>query len=528
MQLHVRLCLTFIGVALLFVSGQAALAVPTTLWVNNAHGPYTPTGNSCDNPNFPTIQSAVDAALPGTRINVCPGTYVEATPTHMGVLIPAGKDNLVLRSTAIWQAIIKAPPDNPADTTKAVVRVNGAHNTTILAFTISGPGSGLCNSLRYGVRVDNSGSANVSGNHIIDIRDNDPMPPSGCQNGVAVLVGRNFEGTTGTANIVGNVFERYQKNGPTVDNTGSSAYIAANRVLGFGPTLKIAQNGIQVSRGASARIEQNLVANHIYTPTPLSTGLLFFQADSVTATRNSVARNDFGIFSDLSTATTSMTQNTVQTSTSDGFVIQGVSNESVAQNATERNGGQGIGLYDDGTPASNNTIASNDVEQNKGSGVLLDVATANNVNGNHVRANGTAGMDTDGMRANETATNNTIQNNFMKNNVTLDCHDKSHGTGTAMTANFWINDRGDTQSPPGICRPSQTDDQDDRNDQTASMQVRMNAGWDPNYAWYATDPLASEYTDWAANYASVDTQSVLSLQAVLNTLPTRPHATPGD
>ena len=116
-------------------------------------------------------------------------------------------------------------------------------NVTILGFTISGPGPGPCGSLHYGVRVDSSGSANILGNHITEIRDN---PFSGCQNGVAVRVGRFVDGTTGSAKIIGNVIDNYQKNGPTVDNEGSYAEIAHNRVLGVGPTPLIGQNGIQV------------------------------------------------------------------------------------------------------------------------------------------------------------------------------------------------------------------------------------------------------------------------------------------
>src|SRR5438094_8598369 len=140
----------------------------TTHWVNDDGVPVPP-GTSCNNPGYSTVQAAVDAAAPGDRINVCPGTYEEQ------VTIPSGTDNIQLRSVGRWQAVIKAPP-MMADP-KAIVRVNGAHNVTILAFTITGPGGSGCNSLRYGVRVDETGSADILGNHITQIRDN---PFSGC------------------------------------------------------------------------------------------------------------------------------------------------------------------------------------------------------------------------------------------------------------------------------------------------------------------------------------------------------------
>src|SRR5882672_3779508 len=251
---------------------QAALIAsggPSTRWVNGDDpngGAYSAPGTSCNDPGYPTVQDAVDAAVSGDRINVCPGLYTEQ------VTIPVGTDNIQLRSVRRWEAVIKAPPVmTPVLGRFTIVRVAGAQNVTILAFTITGPGPGGCGTLHYGVRVDNGGSADILGNHITKIRDD---PFSGCQNGVAVLVGRQVEGTIGSAKIVGNVIDDYQKNGPTVDNAGSHAEIAHNRILGHGPTALNAQNGIQVSRGATAEIRHNFVSGHVYTPqTSAATGI---------------------------------------------------------------------------------------------------------------------------------------------------------------------------------------------------------------------------------------------------------------
>src|SRR6266581_9485826 len=284
----------------------------------------------CPTAQYTSIQMAVTAAQPGDHIDVCPGTYNEQ------VIIPVGKDNIRLRSTQRWEAVIKAPPDNPLDPVKAIVRVNGAHGVTILAFTITGPGSGVCNSLRYGVRVDAGGSADILGNHITDIRDAPPPPTvSGCQNGVAILVGRQFEGTTGSARIIGNVIENYQKNGPTVDNEGSYAELAHNRILGVGPTATIAQNGIQVSRGATADVRQNFVSKNIYSPgTTNSTAILLYPSGAVHTDHNTLTGNDVGAyqsgyeFGELlcgSPAGSVTGQNRVRASSFDGIVLSGLS-----------------------------------------------------------------------------------------------------------------------------------------------------------------------------------------------------------
>lgn len=213
--------------------------------------------------------------------------------------IPGGKNNLTLHSVSHWHAIIKAAV--LMLDAKAIVRVSTSQNVTIRGFEISGPGSGGCDSIRFGVRVDTGGSANIIGNHIVDIRDLPPPPAvSGCQNGVAILVGRNFEGTTGSALIQGNVIERYQKNGPTVDNAGSFARITDNVIRGVGPAPNNAQNGIQVSRGADAVVEHNWVADNTYLGAPVfgGTGVLLFTPGSVRVAHTTSVRSDdnFGLY----------------------------------------------------------------------------------------------------------------------------------------------------------------------------------------------------------------------------------------
>jgi len=328
------------GPALIFaISGLAVssgTAWSATRWVNDDGLVFAPPGMNCDNPGYPTIQSAVNAAAPGDRINVCPGTYTEE------VTIPAGKDNILLRSVQAWAAMIKAPPVMLGPT-KAIVRVTGASGVTILAFTITGPGGTLCDSLRYGVRVDTGGSADILGNHITHIHD---TPLGGCQNGVAILVGRRAEATTGSARIVGNVIDNYQKNGPTVSNTGSHADIAFNRILGIGPTVLIAQNGVQASGGATATIRHNFVADNIYSPqTFASTGILLFQSGQVNIGHNTLTSNDVGVDMSEPAAGSTTANNRVRASTFDGIALFPATSNQIAYNKTDQNNGPGIGVY---------------------------------------------------------------------------------------------------------------------------------------------------------------------------------------
>jgi hypothetical protein len=246
----------------------------------------------CPNAQYTTIQSAVTAAVPGDKIKVCAGTYIEQ------VTIPAGKDGLTLYSAPDLQAIIKAPPVmlDP----KAIVRVSTSQNVTIRHFTITGPGSGGCDSIRWGVRVDNGGSALITDNHITEIRD---MGLSGCQNGIGVLLGRNrpdispADVTVGSGKVVHNLIDRYQKGGVVVDNTGTSTgEVAYNEVTGV-PSPIIAQNGIQVSRAGRGDAHHNKVSMNQYTPGGVeATGILLYaNTVPVRAHHNELFLNDTGV-----------------------------------------------------------------------------------------------------------------------------------------------------------------------------------------------------------------------------------------
>jgi parallel beta-helix repeat protein len=313
-----------------------------------------------------------------------------------------------------------------------------------------------------------------------------------------VLVGRQAEATTGSARIVGNLIERYQKNGPTVGNAGSYAEIKHNRILGVGPTPTIAQNGVQIAGGASGEVSHNFIANHIYTPQAVvSTGMLLFQSDQVEAHHNTLTLNDVSLYM-FDNADPSAHHNDIQTSTFDGIVAWSETSSQVAYNRTQENGGPGIGIYDTTTSAFDN----NKAEDNADSGILLDNADDNAVGNNDVERNGTAAGDTtDGIRVLSSSAGNTIHHNHLRDNFTHDCHDDSAGAGTAGTANFWIQNHGETANRPGICGPGAT---------VTSASTATTFGWDTSIPWYEGFEGAANY-DWVAAYATVDTASLLQL-----------------
>ena len=256
------------------------------VYVDAATGSDANMGDSPANAKL-TVQAGVDMVCEGGTVYVAAGTYVEQ--------VTIAKSLQLLGADAAT-TIIKAPSTIPVASNPAssVVDINGAGvDVEITGFTVSGPGPTGCGSIGYGIFVGGSANADIHDNKILDIRDE---PISGCQNGVGIQIGRSSLSTTGTATITDNEISGFQKNGITVDNAGSNATITGNTVTGAGAVTFIAQNGIQVSRGATAEVNNNTVSGHSYTPANwVSTGMLFYEAN-VNTDNNTVIENQIGIY----------------------------------------------------------------------------------------------------------------------------------------------------------------------------------------------------------------------------------------
>lgn len=347
---------------------------------------------NCGAGSFPTIQDAVDAAAAGDTIQVCNGVYPEQ--------VTITTNNLRLESQNPLGATIQAPPSLPASQTSAIVHVAGATGVTISGFTISGP-AGVPGTIGYGVLVDQTGSATVTGNHIVDIHDNPSI--TGNQNGVGIAAGCCLPtpgASSGTVTATKNTIDSYQKAGIDIRGVGSAGTLSDNIIRGAGSTSVIGQNGIQISRGATATVAGNTVSDNEYQPqTATATGIVVIgSVGNVTISNNKVLRNDANIFA---------------------FNAK-TSKVAISGNSTTN------GLYGIVVDESTNAV----VEKN----VSISAVTA-------------------GINAGPTAAGNTFRDN-VATGVPLpghDCLDESEGSATAGTANTWTNNIGDTRKPEGIC-----------------------------------------------------------------------------
>jgi parallel beta-helix repeat protein len=355
---------------------------------------------------FKTIQAAVDASHAGDQILVAKGTYTEQ------VTIPADKDRLTLRSNSALQAVIQAPAT--LDASLAIVHIAGAERVTVKGFTVSGPGS-AAGALDVGIAVTDGGSARILDNKVTAIRDN---PLSGGQNGIGILVGGK---TSASAEVEGNFVADYQKSGIIVAGAKSHAEIEHNTVVGAGPTTLVAQNGIQVSDGASVEIEHNLSSGNVFTPEGTDAAgisVVDNRGGEVRISHNSLFGNEDGILEENSSHV-KITKNDITGSTLDGIVLN---------------------LGSDSIDVSKNHVTGSGRD-----GIYASDTTNSRIEKNHVKAS-----SRDGVHISGASSKNVVTENHLQFNARFDAFDDTTGTGTAGTADTWVHNHIGTKSPAGL------------------------------------------------------------------------------
>ncbi len=285
-----------------------------TNWIGySASGVCPPivTAANC-NTNSTPFQAAINAASAGTTLHVEAGTYAEQLTINKSLVIQgSGANNTFIQAPSVLAA--------GANGERSIVTITGAGiSVDFSGFTVEGPGPGGCNSINYGIFVRNGANADIHDNVVDGIRDN---PLGGCQNGNAIGVGRKAYGTTGTATIEDNTITDFQKTGIIVDNSGSDATITGNTITGAGPTSIIAQNGIQISRGATADVTDNTISAFDYLiPSGgypwTSAGVLLYQPGATVVDNNTVTDSNVGIY-DYQSSNAVISDNTISGSCSD-------------------------------------------------------------------------------------------------------------------------------------------------------------------------------------------------------------------
>jgi hypothetical protein len=326
-----------LAVALAFPLSPLPVQAEGRLFVGTGSG----IAPGCASPGFTSVQTAVNAAMPGDTVYLCGTTpFVEQVIVNKSIRLTGDRGASIQTPNPFPAPSAPLPPAFAADsllTPQAIVMVWGSGvQATISGLTVQGPlpGNGGCAEQEYGILVIAGATATLSGDQVLNIQDS-RSSLFGCQFGVGIAVGRRFwptadfsqflvENFVGSATISGTTVSGYQKAGIVIDGPGSTASVSGNTVTGAGPSAPmgsiIAQNGIQVSRGASGDVTNNLVsANQYGGPGVASSGgVLVFGGCGVPLTtnvavnHNTLTDNDVGVFlfnalPDCATAPTTMT-----------------------------------------------------------------------------------------------------------------------------------------------------------------------------------------------------------------------------
>jgi parallel beta-helix repeat protein len=256
--------------------------------------------------HYTTIQAAVTAVSAGSTVKVCPGTYPEQVTIAKNLTltgIVSGTSDAAVVTVPAGGLVTNNVTDIFGFPTAAQIFVKNAA-VTISHMTVDGANDGLtdCSIDAIGIYYQNS-SGTMTDNAVRNVLL--PTGLQGCQDGLAINV-ENDNGNPAVT-ISNNSVRNYDKNGITASGPGTAGVgpvvtVKGNTVIGLGATTVTAQNGIQVSGGATGSITSNNVSDDIYINPPNcdpsctgGSGILIYASAAVTVSSNTVESTQFGI-----------------------------------------------------------------------------------------------------------------------------------------------------------------------------------------------------------------------------------------
>jgi parallel beta-helix repeat protein len=332
----------------------------TLVVAQDGHG----TASSCDAPTptpYTTVSAAVAAAQPHDLIVVCAGTYQEQV-TITKPLTLRGQPGAALKPVSMVANTTSLTTGNAI---AAVIVVGGVTGVTIEGLTVDGadngigscPGPALAPTPDlFGIFFRNASGA-VRDSAIRNLRL--PSLPS-CRGGTSILV-QSANGGRSAVTIEGNSIHAFQRNGITANEVGTSVQIRRNIVTGLGPTT-VVQNGIQLARGATGAVEDNVVTQTISTscvsasscPANASNVLVGSGSSGILVARNVLGHGQTGVavFGDENRVQDNVI---FETLVFDGIYVAGDGNH-VHGNDVTRSDEAGIFIDGNGNRVTNNRI----------------------------------------------------------------------------------------------------------------------------------------------------------------------------
>jgi parallel beta-helix repeat protein len=390
--------------------------VPSTLFVDDDHAQNA-------NAQYTSIGAAVAAAQPGDTIRVFAGNYNESVNVDKTLTFVADRrgGSVVVDPAALGAGFnVQANDVRITGFTIQDAQGNAGIN---LGRTFSGAviQNDVFQDNTFGIYLKSDGA------HATVIEHNQFLH----NNADGAAAGNGIYSDQGASNvrIVGNYFTGQQNasvifvgNGST-DQSQSNIRVEGNAMIDDAPMIFVNLTQSRISHNVSIR--------------SVGTGIFFGGGVTQTQVVGNVLRD--GAFTGINLRTDSVNYPVTAPNT----------NNVIRDNYISGFGDSGIRLRDG---AANNLVAGNWVLNNgtggdptTGDGISLENAQNNIVRDNQARNN-----RRDGIRVDAGSAGNRIVHNTMLDNGEHDAHDDSTGTGTAHTANFWIDNTGRTQNHPGL------------------------------------------------------------------------------
>jgi hypothetical protein len=224
--------------------------------------------------DYSTIQAAIDAAGSGDTINIAAGSYVEQLTISGKSLILQGAG---VGSTNVLSPAVLSTTFLTSTANKCVVGVINGGELTLSDVTVDGQGNGNSNYRFSGIGFRNTGGS-VTDCEVLNIQD---TPFSGSQHGVGIYA-YNDDGTDHDITLTNVLVDDYQKTAIALSGENVNALVTNCSTVGEGQTTMTAQNGIQLSYGATGTVDGCSVTGNCYTGGYwTATGILLYDAETV-------------------------------------------------------------------------------------------------------------------------------------------------------------------------------------------------------------------------------------------------------